>query len=374
MALPRGGAPGRRRARRAPAAARAGSRRRASTCSVKRMKACAPRESVFTAVTLMRSREIASEMSRSSPWRSSATTSTSAENGASPVLPQSAGISRSRCSAASPVMFGQSARCTITPRVRVMKPMIGSGGTGLQHLAMSVAMLFTPSTSTPEEVREAGAGTTVTARRRARPAPRRGPRSRSASPSPPRGRARRRTPRCAGSRTAAAMRSCAKLVAPEARELLFQRRRGRSPTSTSKSSWRNHCRTFASAARAREVARPRASRATGRPAWPPRSRRAARCASFVVERHHLPVDLRAAAAMAEVGVHVVGEVDRRRARGQVHHAPLRREDVDRLLEEAARARARPRPPRRARPPSTRAPAAATRSCASNFWSARRPSL
>jgi hypothetical protein len=75
------------------------------TCSVNRMKACEPRDKVFTAVTLMRSREIASEMSRSKPWRSSATTSRSAENGASAVLPQSAAISRSRWSSRSPVML-----------------------------------------------------------------------------------------------------------------------------------------------------------------------------------------------------------------------------------------------------------------------------
>src|SRR5206468_1640493 len=53
------------------------------TCTVNRMKAWAPRERVLTAVTLMRSREIASEISRSSPCRSRATTSMSAENGAS---------------------------------------------------------------------------------------------------------------------------------------------------------------------------------------------------------------------------------------------------------------------------------------------------
>ncbi len=52
----------------------------------------------------------------------------------------------------------QSRRCTITPRVRVTKPTMGSGGTGLQHLATIVAMLFTPSTSTPDEAFDAGAG------------------------------------------------------------------------------------------------------------------------------------------------------------------------------------------------------------------------
>ncbi len=58
-------------------------------------------------------------------------------------------------------MFGQSSLCTMTPRVRVMNPTIGSGGSGLQHLATIVAMLFTPSTSTPDEgLVEPGAGAT----------------------------------------------------------------------------------------------------------------------------------------------------------------------------------------------------------------------
>jgi hypothetical protein len=48
--------------------------------------------------------------------------------------------------------------------------------------------------------------------------------------------------------------------------------------------------------------------------------------------------------MAEVGVDVVGEVDRRRARGQVDHAALRREDIDRVLEEPALLRVDPASP------------------------------
>ena len=49
----------------------------------------------------------------------------------------------------------------------------------------------------------------------------------------------------------------------------------------------------------------------------------------VVERHHRAVDARAAAAMAEVGVHRVGEIDRRRAARQVDDLALRRQHVDR---------------------------------------------
>ena len=43
-----------------------------------------------------------------------------------------------------------------------MNPTIGSGGTGLQHFAMRVAMLFTPSTITPDETREDGATGRIT--------------------------------------------------------------------------------------------------------------------------------------------------------------------------------------------------------------------
>ena len=48
----------------------------------------------------------------------------------------------------------------------------------------------------------------------------------------------------------------------------------------------------------------------------------------VGQRHDAPVDLRAHAAVADVGVDVVGEVERRGAGGQVAHLALGREDVD----------------------------------------------
>ena len=51
-----------------------------------------------------------------------------------------------------------------------------------------------------------------------------------------------------------------------------------------------------------------------------------------VERHDVAVDPRAAAAVAEVGVQRVGEVDRRRARRQVDHPALRREHVDGVVD------------------------------------------
>ena len=55
---------------------------------------------------------------------------------------------------------------------------------------------------------------------------------------------------------------------------------------------------------------------------------------LIVERHHLAVDLGAAAAMAEPGVNGVREVDRRRAARQVDHLALRRQHVDRIGEQA----------------------------------------
>jgi NaMN:DMB phosphoribosyltransferase len=46
----------------------------------------------------------------------------------------------------------------------------------------------------------------------------------------------------------------------------------------------------------------------------------------------MAVDLGAAAAVAEIGMHAVGEVDRRRPARQIDHLALRRDDVERLVE------------------------------------------
>ena len=53
----------------------------------------------------------------------------------------------------------------------------------------------------------------------------------------------------------------------------------------------------------------------------------------VVQRHDAAVDLRADGAVADVGVHGVGEVDRRRVGRQHLDLALRREDVDLVVEE-----------------------------------------
>ena len=54
---------------------------------------------------------------------------------------------------------------------------------------------------------------------------------------------------------------------------------------------------------------------------------------LVVQRHDLAVDLGADAAVADVGVDRVGEVERGRAGGEVLHLALRGEDEDLVLEE-----------------------------------------
>src|SRR5574343_1092458 len=51
-----------------------------------------------------------------------------------------------------------------------------------------------------------------------------------------------------------------------------------------------------------------------------------------VERHQLAADLGPAAAVAEVGMHPVGEIDRRRPGRQIDHLAVRRDYVDRLVE------------------------------------------
>ena len=56
-------------------------------------------------------------------------------------------------------------------------------------------------------------------------------------------------------------------------------------------------------------------------------------AQLVVQRHDVAVDLGADAAVADVGVDGVGEVERGRAGGEVLHFALRGEDEDLVLEE-----------------------------------------
>ena len=52
-----------------------------------------------------------------------------------------------------------------------------------------------------------------------------------------------------------------------------------------------------------------------------------------VQRHDASVDLGAAAAMADIGVHVIGEIEHRGAARQVHDAALRRQQVNAVFED-----------------------------------------
>ena len=61
----------------------------------------------------------------------------------------STSISRAACSAISDTALAQSARCTLTPRPRVTKPMISSPGTGVQQFARRTSTSSSPSTCTP---------------------------------------------------------------------------------------------------------------------------------------------------------------------------------------------------------------------------------
>jgi hypothetical protein len=57
---------------------------------------------------------------------------------------------------------------------------------------------------------------------------------------------------------------------------------------------------------------------------------------WMVERHDAPVGLRAAATMPDLGVHVVSEVEHGRARGQVDHLALRRQQIHPVLDQFGR--------------------------------------
>ena len=65
------------------------------------------------------------------------------------VSTQSVSMTRSGCSAARWVKFGQSMRWIETPLPRVTKPWISSGGAGLQQRASCVSRLSTPTIRMP---------------------------------------------------------------------------------------------------------------------------------------------------------------------------------------------------------------------------------
>ena len=141
-------------------------------------------------------------------------------------------------------------------------------------------------------------------------------------------------------------------------ERVLERRRGRAARSSSRVSRKNHWRILL---RAREEATSDSQSRDG-----PRLVLLGRedldevaASAAVMQRHDAAVDLRAHRAVADVGVHRVGEVDRGRAGGERLELALRREDVHlvrgELREGPARARAG-RPP----PPASRRAASSTR--------------
>ena len=262
--------------------------------------------------------------SRSSRERSRATTSTPARNTAPERSPsQSTSIRRVAWSLISDTALAQSARCTLTPRPRVTKPMISSPGTGVQQLARRTSTSSRPSTWTPTlsdsravaarpqhgrrqllvvvaAAEAPGDALGDAARRHVVLADRRQQRvevdvaelgdhrlelvrrSTSAAPAGPRGGAPRRA-----RRGPASIMSSAPLAAEPLADLVAGPRR-------------------------RDEAQPVLRRPGGLDL---RREDLARVAArqLVVERHQPAVDLGADAGVADLGVHGVGEVDRRRA-------------------------------------------------------------
>lgn len=120
-----------------------------SATSIVKLISASPRDvSVFTPTTFSFSRANTSEMSRSRPWRSSASTETSTGNTASCASPQVTSISRSGERRDRACALAQWARWIDTPLPRVTKPTISSGGTGRQQRAKLVNSESTPTTST----------------------------------------------------------------------------------------------------------------------------------------------------------------------------------------------------------------------------------
>jgi hypothetical protein len=58
-----------------------------------------------------------------------------------------------------------------------------------------------------------------------------------------------------------------------------------------------------------------------------------------VQRHHGAIHARAAAAVAQAGVHRVGKVHRRGALGQLDHGRIGRQHIDAVVEQATLGRA-----------------------------------
>ena len=89
------------------------------------------------------------ETSPSSLVRSNAFTSIDATKVPPRLSSHSTSINRFACPEAKATPLAQSLRWMETPLPRVTKPIISSGGTGVQHLASLIITSSTPSTTTP---------------------------------------------------------------------------------------------------------------------------------------------------------------------------------------------------------------------------------
>lgn len=107
------------------------------------------RDCVWAAVTFTFSRENTSVTSRSRPWRSIASSTTSTGNTSSRAAPHSAAIRRSGSRSCSRAALAQLRRWIVTPLPRVTKPTIRSGGAGLQQRARCVIRRSTPRIMMP---------------------------------------------------------------------------------------------------------------------------------------------------------------------------------------------------------------------------------
>ena len=97
---------------------------------------------------LRRWSESAADTSRRSHSRSRASTTSEATKVPRLSASHSTSMTRSVCSRTRATALVQSVRCTVTPRPRVMKPMISSPGTGVQQRDRRTSICSWPSTWT----------------------------------------------------------------------------------------------------------------------------------------------------------------------------------------------------------------------------------
>ena len=259
---------------------------------------------------------------------------------ASPVSPShSTSIMRADWALPSDTALAQSARCTVTPRPRVMNPMMSSPGTGVQQRDSRTITSSRPSTCTPTPVpRRCRRGLAIVLGSCSSSSPVLKPRA-----DPLRHRATGHVMLADGDVQrleigevqflgrlgqhvgAHELLDLEPLAAELADELLLARLERVLPTLA-----REPLADLVAGAGRLDDLQPVARRAG---ALHLRREDLARVAGLegLVERHEAPVDPRADAGVAHLGVHGVGEVDRRGTNRQRDDPPLRREDEDLVL-------------------------------------------